>query len=113
MVNVAKRFAYLLFLCGLLATSVSVYAQFSGNISGVVADSTGAIVPNSTVTLRNTATGEQRTTVSTGAGIYQFVSLAPGSYDISATMKGFSTSKITVNLETGQTLNAPIRLAIG
>jgi Carboxypeptidase regulatory-like domain len=113
MVNVAKRISYLLFLCGLLATSISAYAQFSGNISGVVADSTGAIVPNSTVTLRNTATGEQRTTVSTGAGIYQFVSLAPGSYDISATMKGFSTSKVTVNLETGQTLNVPIRLAIG
>jgi hypothetical protein len=108
-----RRLFSSLFLCGLLCATHGAYAQFSGTISGVVADSTGAIVPGATLTLRNTATNEQRTATSTGAGVYQFVSLAPGSYELSATMKGFSTSKTSLILETNQTLNVPVHLAIG
>jgi hypothetical protein len=100
-------------LCGLLLTVHGAFAQFSGTVSGVVVDPSGAVVPGATMTLRNTATNEQRIVTSTSAGIYQFVSLAPGSYELSTAMKGFSGSKIAVTLETNQNLNLPVSLAMG
>ncbi|HKO18669.1 MAG TPA: carboxypeptidase-like regulatory domain-containing protein [Acidobacteriaceae bacterium] len=89
------------------------FAQFGGSISGVVADPSGAVVPGAEITLRNVATNEQRMVATSNAGIYQFVSLAPGSYELSATMKGFSTSRITVTLQTNQPLDVPVKLSVG
>ena len=83
----------LLILCSLMFVVEGAYAQFGGTISGIVADPSGAIVPGASLTLRNTATSEQRIATSSGDGVYQFVSLAPGSYELTTTMKGFSTSK--------------------
>jgi hypothetical protein len=89
------------------------YAQFSGTISGIVADPSGAIVPGASLTLLNTSTNEQRVATSSAAGVYQFVSLAPGSYELTTTMKGFSSSKTALKLETNQTLNVSVNLAVG
>ena len=96
----------LLLLCGLCQTAI---AQFSGNVSGVITDPSGAVVPGAAVTLRNVNTGEMRSAVSSTSGLYQFVSLAPGRYELTTTMSGFSTSRVTVTLETSQNLNTPIR----
>ncbi len=79
-----------------------------GGISGIVSDSTGAIISGATVTAKNTATGAQFSTVSTGAGLYSFVSLAPGSYEVSATDQGFETlvrKNIVVTLDQVTTVN--------
>jgi hypothetical protein len=65
----------------LLASSHFLFAQAGrGAISGLVADSTGAIIPGAAVTLKDTATGAQRGAKSTAAGLYSFISLAPGRY---------------------------------
>jgi hypothetical protein len=108
-----KRFTYLSILCLVVLFARGAYAQFSGTISGIVADPSGAIVPGAALTLLNTSTNEQRVATSSATGFYQFVSLAPGSYQLSTTMKGFSTSKTTFKLETNQTLNVPVSLAVG
>ena len=100
-------------LCGLLLTVHGAFAQFSGTVSGVVADPSGAVVPGATMTLHNTATNEQHIVTTTSAGIYQFVSLPPGSYELTTTMKGFSGSKIALTLETNQNLNLPVNLVVG
>jgi Carboxypeptidase regulatory-like domain len=113
MANQMKRFSYLIGLCVLLCLSHIASAQFSGTISGVVADPSGAMVPGATLTLRNTGTNEQRVATSTAAGIYQFVSLAPGIYELTTTMAGFSPTKTQLTLETNQTLNIPVKLAVG
>jgi hypothetical protein len=91
----------------------SAYAQFSGTISGVVTDPSGASVANASLSLRNTSTNEERAVQSSSAGVYQFVSLAPGSYEISVTMNGFRGMKVSATLETNQTLNVPISLTLG
>ena len=108
-----KRIFCLIILCSLAFGTRGAYAQFSGTISGIVTDPSGAIVPGATLTLLNTSTNEQRVATSSPAGVYQFVSLAPGSYELSTTMKGFSTSKTALRLETNQTLNVPVNLAVG
>ena len=112
MIRLNGFFSLFFLLCFLLAVPHA-DAQFSGTISGVVVDPSGAMLPGATVSLRNTATGQQRNAVSSDAGVYQFVSLAPGSYELSATMSGFSASRTTVTLQTNQTLNVPINLAVG
>ncbi len=107
------RLSRTLVLVSLMCMLQSAYAQFSGTISGVVTDPTGAIVPNAALSLRNTATSEQRAVKSTSAGVFQFVSLAPGSYELSVTMHGFRGLEVAVTLETNQTMNVPINLVVG
>ena len=65
----------------------------SGNatVSGTVADATGAVVPGVTVTATNNATGVVTTVQSNDAGVYNFASLQPGTYDIKAELPGFRT----------------------
>src|ERR1035441_8208540 len=100
-------------ICLIMFVTHGAYAQFGGSISGVVADPSGAVVAGAELTLRNTATNEQRIATTSNTGVYQFISLAPGSYELSATMKGFSTSRITLTLETNQPLNVSVSLTVG
>lgn len=46
-----------------LLVGLPLYAPFGASLSGKVRDASGAVIPNATVTLKNPATGEQRTTV--------------------------------------------------
>ena len=97
----------------LMALTQSSFAQFSGSLTGVVQDPSGAAVSNAKLTLVNDGTGEQRSALSDSTGVYRFVSLAPGNYHLSAASPGFSNSVTPVVLQTDQVLNVPIRLAIG
>jgi hypothetical protein len=87
-------------------------AQFSGSIVGNITDPSGSGVANASITLVNTATGVTQKTTSGNEGSYQFVSLAPGSYKLSATGPGFQTTSTTFTLTTGQNLNVPIALQL-
>jgi hypothetical protein len=69
-------------------------AQVStGAINGTVRDSSGAVVPNATVTLANVATGVKRTTETNSVGNYGFVDIHPGSYDLAVSKAGFKTAR--------------------
>jgi hypothetical protein len=84
-----------------------------GGISGVVADSSGAIIPGATVIATNTATATKLTTTTTGAGLYSFVSLAPGIYDVSAAAKGFETTiqkGVRVTIDQVSTVNLALKV---
>ena len=86
-----RRFAFVWVF--LLVAAGAVFAQAGrGGISGLVTDPSGAAVPGAKVTLLDHATGVEQTTVSTGAGLYSFVSLAPGSYKVTVVAKGFETA---------------------
>ena len=54
-----------------------------------------------------------RPTTSDAAGNFQFLSLAPGPYKITAEAQGFRKHEATVTLQTNQTLNVPISLEVG
>jgi hypothetical protein len=64
----------------------------TADILGNVQDSTGAIVPNATVTIENRGTHEKRTTTTNGSGEYTFPLLQPGTYAVKVTAPGFSAS---------------------
>src|SRR5262245_57858819 len=79
-------------LCCLLValTMVPAHGQVSNSgLTGQVADPTGAIVPNATVTVTNQNTGLKITATTNDDGIYRVVQLQPGTYSIEATQPGF------------------------
>ena len=61
----------------------------SGDIRGVVLDVTGAAVPDVTVTVVDTDTGETREFTTNESGIYDTVSLRPGTYTVTFSKPGF------------------------
>ena len=86
----------------------------TGQINGVITDNSGAIVPGATVKAVETATGLARDTVAGSDGRYNFTSLRPTSYDISAELSGFRTSQRKgVLLQANQNLTVNFALEIG
>jgi hypothetical protein len=67
----------------------SAWAQATGSLSGTVRDSTGAVVADADVTLRDTQKGFERHTLTNDSGIYVFVSVPPGEYRLTVTKAGF------------------------
>ena len=78
-----------LLLFALSAPTLFGQGETTGNITGVVQDSTGASVPGARVTLTNTDTGETRTQQTGTAGDYSFVSLGLGNYRLAVEASGF------------------------
>jgi len=89
------------------------YAQFSGGIQGAVQDPSGAVVQKASVQLQNTATQVTRVTTTDPDGNFRFVSLEPGSYKVTASAGGYTSSEVDVTVLTEQTLNVPITLKVG
>ncbi|MGZ7055932.1 MAG: outer membrane beta-barrel protein, partial [Candidatus Angelobacter sp.] len=101
-------------LCSiLLLATATAFAQFTASIQGVIQDPTGAGVAKATIHLVNVATGGTTVATSDESGNYRFISLAPGSYKITAEAAGFSKSEANVTLLTEQNLNVPIALKVG
>src|SRR5262245_32101247 len=99
----------------LLATAVCAFAQTSG-ISGTVSDPTNALIPGVTVTATNTGTGVASTALTNDSGTYNFVTLQPGPYKITATLQGFQTATVeNINLGSAenQRFNLVLKLAQG
>jgi hypothetical protein len=84
----------------------------TGAIEGVVSDTTGAVVPGVTVEARS-AQGGVQTTVTDTAGYFHFPALAPGTYEVSSSLTGFTSVKRTdVRLALGQTLKVDMALRV-
>src|SRR5713101_4627050 len=98
-----------------LALSVGAFAQGAGELTGLVTDSTGAVVSGVEVKLSNSATGEVRTTVTTPAGIYAFPALPiVGTYTLEIAAKGFKSTKVqNVVVSVGTITSRDVKLEIG
>lgn len=74
----------------LTLTAVPAFAQFDrGQISGVVRDQQGGVVPGVTVTAMHLGRRQPTTAVSNDTGYYVFPNLEPGLYEVSAELEGF------------------------
>jgi hypothetical protein len=72
--------------------STTVWAQAeTAQISGIIKDSSGAVLPGVQVTATQTATGTKRSTVSNETGNYVLPSLPPGPYMLQAELPGFKS----------------------
>jgi hypothetical protein len=107
----------LLVLLCILAVPALARAQAqatSGQVTGQVVDSSGAVLPGATVTAFSQATGFTRTAVASGDGLYTLALLPPGDYEISAELSGFQPTKISgVTVTVGSNLTINIKLGVG
>src|ERR1700752_5474683 len=78
-----------------------------GHISGTGTDSSGAVIPNATVTIRNNATNLERTATTDGEGFYTVTNLPVGSYTVAVEQKGFKKA-----VQTDNVLAADTRLTV-
>lgn len=89
--HVSSRFTAL--LCSALFSFVTlsqVQAQSdTSSIAGTVRDSSGSVVPNAAVVLRNEATSTERRITTNESGNYVAPTLAPGFYTITVQANGF------------------------
>ena len=105
-----------LLLCALLVIACP-YAggqTFYGTIVGSVTDTTGAMVPNATVSLRNVGSGDMRTMSSDPKGFYQFGNLLPGTYAMTVSEAGFKeVVRSSIVVEVDQTDRIDVALQPG
>ena len=66
----------------------------TGALTGTAKDSSGAVVPNATVTVTNIGTGQARTATTEADGTYKFGLLAPGDYKLKFEATGFSKLEV-------------------
>jgi len=74
----------------LMLAPMALRGQATGNVTGVVADTTGAVIPKAAVVLTDIASGIKRTTTSNGDGAFAFAGVTPDlSYQITVTADNF------------------------
>ncbi|GAC1416586.1 MAG: hypothetical protein NVSMB62_06410 [Acidobacteriaceae bacterium] len=86
----------------------------NAQISGRVADQTGAVIPNATIDIQNTETGLTRKVSSSSTGEYAIPSVPVGTYKLSAVAAGFKTyAQSGIVLEGGQQARFDVILQVG
>jgi len=105
-------------LAAVLATisilSPSLLAQTeTGQITGLVTDPSGAVIPNAAVKVISTTNGSERDTRSGEDGVYTVTNLLPGEYAVNVTAKGFNPVETKVTLAVGTRLGQDFKLQIG
>src|ERR1700690_558782 len=83
-------------LISILLAAASLSAQtFRGTILGTVTDAQGAVVSGARVTVKNVATGLERTTETSADGSYALPELPIGTYTVKVVLTGFQTFETT------------------
>ncbi len=104
---------------GIVALTVCLQSRvdcqvLTGSMVGTATDPSGAVVPNAEVTATNTGTGQVRTDTTDANGRYNLANLAPGTYSLKVTAKGFRTIERTGILITPNTVQrADLQLEVG
>ncbi len=102
-----------LVLVFVLLAAVSLAAQtFRGTILGTVTDPQGAVVGGAKVTVKNVATGLERTTETSADGSYSLPELPIGTYTVTITQAGFQTfvtTGVNVDVSTQRRVDAAMK----
>jgi len=115
--QIMQSFVLSILLIGafLFLLTMQAWAQLpTGTFLGVVKDSSGAVVPGTSLTIQSSETNETRTAVTDSGGAYRVPALPIGRYDIKAEHAGFKTETRTgLNLEVGQEAVVDFALQVG
>src|SRR5690242_4043070 len=103
-----------LFFAIVIACACATAQQITGSIRGSIADPSGAVVQNATVTARDVETGFTRTTTSDNSGNFLLLELPVGHYQLEVSATGFSKyQQAGISLNVNETANVPVKLAVG
>ncbi|MCI0626194.1 MAG: TonB-dependent receptor, partial [Acidobacteria bacterium] len=119
-IKMSSPYAGMAWLCLLLAAVSGVVLanaagqEITGSISGVVADSSGALIPGVKVTVTNTETNVSKSVVTGASGAYRVPFLFFGTYRVTAERDGFKASRMgNVTLSTSEDVRADLTLTVG
>src|SRR3989441_1619482 len=90
-----------------------VMASPTGSIMGFVKDPTGALIPGVKITLTNTATNAQLSTLSNENGRFEFPQLAPARYSLVLESPGFKRSILNALVQVDQITRVDVTLQVG
>src|SRR5215217_9744960 len=81
-------------MCGLfiLCAMITAHAQFRAGVQGTISDSSGALVPDAKITLKDSETGKLQETTTSAEGFYRILGLAPGKYALTVEKEGYKKS---------------------
>jgi hypothetical protein len=97
-----------------LASGLVFGQGFSAAISGVVRDSTGAVLPGVSVTAKHTESGQTRSVNTNENGNYRMPALPVGAYEVTAELSGFKQQvRSGITLVVGQEAVVNLTLAVG
>ena len=110
----ARKILLLLCLTSFFFLTNAVGQNVTASITGLVSDSSGAVVAGATVTAENVATGVKTTAQTNDTGAYTIRLLPIGTYTVTVEAKGFSSQKTSpFALEIDQTAKVDTTLKIG
>ena len=112
-----RKFGYtaLACLCLFMVSAQHASGQVDeGSVTGIVQDTTGAVVPNAQVILLNTDQGLILEVRTNDSGVYTFSPVRIGNYSVSVTAPGFAkTTQQNLTVNVGQHLLVNIQLKLG
>jgi hypothetical protein len=114
--GMVNRWLATVFCVAIFLFAVKSNAQIAGtgSIQGAVADATGAIIQNATVTATNVATQAKHVAVTSGDGLYSFPNLDIGTYIVDVTAQGFEHySHSNIVLEVGSSIAINVGMTVG
>src|SRR3989454_1094904 len=112
--HVFGKFVTLIFALIVLGTCLSVAQISTATILGTVKDTSGALVPGVSITVKHTESGLTRSVVSGERGAYNVPLLPVGAYEITTTMPGFKQAvRSGINLVVGQEAVVDLTLEVG
>jgi uncharacterized protein YfaS (alpha-2-macroglobulin family) len=82
-------------------------------ITGIVTDATGAVIPGASTTLRRVHEGEARATHSDETGQFIFAGVPPGRYQLKVTAQGFMSTSCEISVEPRDRAILSVALKIG
>ncbi len=97
----------------MLSFSASVCVGAGGSISGTIKDTSGAVIPNVAVTVRNVDTGVERTSNTNGDGLFAFTAIPVGHYEMEIRRTGFKPYKRTglvIDVDTALKVDVPLEV---
>jgi Carboxypeptidase regulatory-like domain len=108
------RFLLAIGLICLLSIQALCQGETTSAIQGQATDSTGAVVPGTTVTITSLDTGSRRSLKTDEAGRFNFPQLRPGAYKVEIEAQGFepqTASNVFASLGQKQTVNFTLKVA--
>ena len=92
---------------------VQLWAGDTATVFGTVTDPSGAALADVALTARNVATGVARSTVTSPNGQYRIPALAPGPYELTASLASFATVRRTgIGLRLGAEVRIDLQLEV-
>ena len=103
-----------LFILLTFVSTARAQSAVDGAVGGNVLDSTGAVVPNASVIVRNIGTNAQQQAVTDSSGYFRVIHLQPGIYELKIEASGFDTYDAkSITIQVGSLTDVEARLKVG